>query len=138
MNRRTMMIRTAAAAAFYVALGRARSEGKEASDSLNSLLDQFMKEYLDLSPLSVTYFGLDTGARAQQKSEVDEGSEAGIAKQKALTASQLQRLKAFDRTTLGVRDALSYDVVLYYLRTNDAANKAFNYGTGGAGSPYVL
>ena len=138
MNRRTMMLRTAAAVALCAALDRARSASPEGAQSLNSLFDQFMKEDLDISPLMATELGLDTGVRAQQKSEVDDGSEAGIARQKALTASQLQRLQAFDRVTLGGRDAVSYDVILYGLRTNDAANKAFDYGAGGAGSPYVL
>jgi uncharacterized protein (DUF885 family) len=81
---------------------------------------------------------MDTAARATQKSEIDDGSEAGIERQKALTASQLARLNAFDRANLSARDALSYDVVMYGLRTNDAANKAFRYGTGGAGQPFVL
>jgi uncharacterized protein (DUF885 family) len=138
MNRRIMMLCTAAAAVFSAALGRARAEGAEGSHSLNSLFDQFMKENLDISPLTVTTLGLDSGARAHQKGEVDDGSQAGIAKKKALTASQLQRLTAFDRANLRGSDAISFDVVLYGLRTKDAANKAFDYGTGGAGSPYVL
>src|SRR5215472_11960219 len=66
MNRRAMMFRTAAAAAFAAALGRARSEGSGGSPSLNSLFDEFMKERLDISPLMVTNLGLDTGVRAQQ------------------------------------------------------------------------
>jgi uncharacterized protein (DUF885 family) len=138
MNRRTMMLRAAAAAVVCATFGRARSQGAEGSHSLNSLFDEFMKENLDISPLTVTNLGLDTGARVHQKAEVDDGSEAGIAKRKALVASQLQRLTAFDRATLGGRDAVSYDVILYGLRTKDEANKAFHYGTGGAGSPYVL
>ena len=50
MNRRIMMLCTAAAAVFSAALGRARAEGAEGSHSLNSLFDQFMKENLDISP----------------------------------------------------------------------------------------
>lgn len=134
-----MMISTAAAAvAFAMETARARSDSTAASRSLNALFDQFMKEDLDLSPTTATSLGLDTGARARQKSEIDDGSEAGIAKQKALTASQLRRLKAFDRSTLSPHDAISYDVIMYGLRTSDEANREFQYGTGGAGSPYVL
>jgi len=81
---------------------------------------------------------MDTGARAKQKSEIDDGSEAGIERRKALTASQLARLRVFDRAGLSAPDALSYDVVMYRLRTRDTANRAFRYGTGGAGDPYVL
>lgn len=136
MDRRTMMIGTGFAAAFAAA--RALPQSTDNSKLLNALFDQFMKENLDISPLFVTRLGMDTGARAKQKSEIDDGSEAGIERNKALTASQLARLRAFDRASLSASDAVSYDVVIYGLRTNDAANNAFRYGTGGAGQPYVL
>ena len=136
MDRRTMMIGTGFAAAFAAA--RALPQSTDNSKLLNALFDQFMKENLDISPLFVTRLGMDSGARAKQKSEIDDGSEAGIERHKALTASQLARLRAFDRASLGASDAVSYDVVMYGLRTADAANNAFRYGTGGAGRPYVL
>ena len=136
MDRRTMMIGTAMAAVLAAARAQPQSSGN--AKLLNVLFDQFMKENLDISPTFVTSLGMDTGARAKQKSEIDDGSEAGIEKQKTLTASQLARLQAFDRATLTASDAISYDVVMYGLRTNDAANRAFRYGTGGAGQPYVL
>ena len=136
MDRRTMLIGTALAA--VAAATRAWPQGIASSQQLNALFDRFMKENLDISPLFVTSLGMDTGARARQKSEIDDGSEAGIEKQKALIANQLARLKAFDRASLSAADATSYDVVMYGLRTNDEANRAFHYGTGGAGQPYVL
>jgi len=136
MDRRTMMIGTGFAAVFGAARALPQSTGN--SKQLNAVFDQFMKETLDISPLFVTSLGLDTGPRAKQKSEIDDGSEAGIERRKALTASQLARLTAFDRAGLSEPDALSYDVVMYRLRTRDAANRAFRYGTGGAGDPYVL
>jgi uncharacterized protein (DUF885 family) len=136
MDRRIMMIGTAFAA--VAAAARALPEGTDSAKQLNNLFDQFMKENLDISPLFVTSLGMDTGARARQKSEIDDGSEAGIERQKALNASQLARLKAFDRSSLSASDAISYDVVMYGLRANDDANRAFRYGTGGAGQPYVL
>jgi uncharacterized protein (DUF885 family) len=136
MDRRTMMLGTAFAAVF--ASARALPQGTDNSKLLNALFDQFMKENLDISPLFVSGLGLDTGARAKQKSEIDDGSEAGIEQQKALIASQLARLRAFDRASLSASDAISYEVVMYGLRTNDAANRAFRYGPGGAGQPYVL
>src|SRR5579863_10141621 len=141
MDRRTMMVGTAFAAA--AAAARALPQGTDSSKPLNALFDEFMKEELDISPLLATYFGMDTGARAKQKSEVDDGSEAAIERHKALTARQLERLNAFNRASLSASDALNYDVVLYRLRTSDAANKTFRYGTirygtGAAGRPYVL
>jgi uncharacterized protein (DUF885 family) len=136
MDRRTLLIGTALAA--VAAAARALPQGTNDSKQLNALLDQFMKENLDISPLFATSLGMDTGERAHQKSEIDDGSEAGIEQQKALIARQLARLKAFDRGTLSAADAVSYDVVMYGLRTNDDANRAFKYGPGGAGQPYVL
>jgi uncharacterized protein (DUF885 family) len=136
MDRRTMLIGTAFAA--VAAAARALPQGTDNSRSLSALFDQFMKENLDISPLFATSLGMDTGERAHQKSEIDDGSEAAIEKGKALIASQLARLKGFDRGSLNAADAVSYDVVMYGLRTNDDANREFKYGDGGAGQPYVL
>jgi uncharacterized protein (DUF885 family) len=142
MDRRTMMIGTGFAA--VSAAARALPQSTDNSKLLNDLFEQFMKEKLDISPLFVTSLGMDTGARARQKSEIDDGSEAGIERHKALTASQLARLRAFDRASLSASAAVSYDAVMYSLRTSNAANNAFRYGTGGVpygwlqGQPYVL
>jgi uncharacterized protein (DUF885 family) len=106
--------------------------------ALNRLFDQFMKENLDNSPMTVTSLGLDTGARAYQKSQIDDASLAGIAKDKAITASQLARLHAFDRNSLTPKGEVSYDVIQYGLVSNADANKRFAYGPGGAGQPYIL
>jgi uncharacterized protein (DUF885 family) len=138
LDRRTMILSTGAAVALATRPVRTRSQGTSGSRSLTALFDQFMKESLDLSPITVTGLGLDTGERAAQKSELDDGSEAGIEKQKSLIASQYSRLQAFNRASLGAAEAISYDVVMYGLRASDAANKAFQYGAVGAGSPYVL
>ena len=133
-----MILSTGATVALATRPGHALAQSTSSSAALNALFDQFMKESLDLSPITVTGLGLDTGERAAQKGELDDGSEAGIDKQKSLIASQYSRLKAFNRASLGAADAISYDVVMYGLRTTDAANKAFQYGAVGAGSPYVL
>src|SRR5690348_11169669 len=63
--------------------------------ALNKLFDQFMTENLDASPVGATFLGVDTGARAKQRGEIDDNSLAGYEKAKALTASQLQRLNTF-------------------------------------------
>jgi len=136
MDRRTMMIGTALAALLVAA--RALPKAADIPKALNALFDQFMKENLDLSPVSATYYGMDSGARTPQKSEIDDGSEAGIERQKTLIASQLARLKALGRAGLSAADATSYDVIMYGLRTTDAANRMFRYGPSGAGQPYVL
>jgi uncharacterized protein (DUF885 family) len=134
MNRRTMITSTALAA--ILAAARSLPKPSDNSKALNALFDQFMKENLDLSPVSATYYGMDNGARAPQKSEIDDGSEVGIERQKTLIASQLARLKALGRAGLSAADATSYDVIMYGLRTTDAANRTFRYGPSGAGQPY--
>jgi uncharacterized protein (DUF885 family) len=133
-----MILGTGLAMALATRPARTLAQSPAASRALQGLFDQFMKESLDLSPVTVTYLGLDAGPRAAQKSEIDDGSEAGIHRIKSLVASQYSRLKGFDRASLSAADALSYDVVMYGLRINDAANKAFDYGAAGAGAPYIL
>jgi uncharacterized protein (DUF885 family) len=140
MDRRNMIIGSVAAAmaAASTRLLAQATQGANSSQALNTLFDQFMKEDLDLSPTSVTSLGLDTGARAKQKSEIDDSSEASITEQKRLITSQLKRLKNLDRSKLSKSDAISYDVVLYGLQTKDDADAAFNYGPGGGAPPYIL
>ena len=121
------------AAALAVSSLPALAADTKSDPKLAALFDQFVKENLDASPLTVSALGLDKGARAYQKSQVDDQSLAGIAKNKALTASQHKRLAAFDRSKLTGDDAVSYDVVMFGLISNDDADKAFNYGPGGAG-----
>jgi uncharacterized protein (DUF885 family) len=136
MDRRSMLISSALTAVAVAT--RALPQNSDSSKLLNDLFDQFMKENLDISPTFATSLGMDNGARAKQKSEIDDGSEKGIEEQKALIASQLKRLSAFDRGSLSAPDKISYDVVIYGLRTNDQANKEFKWGPGGAGNPYVI
>src|SRR5258708_22128194 len=114
------------------------STPEQSGAALNALFDRFMKENLDNSPTTVTALGLDTGARAHQKSLIDDSSLAGIAKNKAITAGQLAALKAFNRAALSPKDAVSYDVILYGLKTNAEADARFAYGPGGAGAPYII
>jgi uncharacterized protein (DUF885 family) len=135
LDRRDLL---ATAAALLACSGSAIAESRGGDAALNKLFDQFMKENLDNSPMTVTSLGLDTGARAHQKSQIDDASLAGIARNKAITASQLARLQAFDRNTLTPKGKVSYDVILYGLAGNAEANKRFAYGPGGAGAPYIL
>jgi len=135
LDRRDLL---ASSAALLACPGAALAAGPGGDGALNTLFDQFMKENLDNSPMTVTSLGLDTGARAYQKSQIDDASLAGIAKSKAITASQLARLQALDRNSLTAKGKVSYDVVLYGLVTGADANKRFAYGPGGAGQPYVL
>jgi uncharacterized protein (DUF885 family) len=115
-----------------------RAAPSSAGTALNALFDQFMTENLDNSPMTVTSLGLDKGARAAQKSRLDDVSPAGLAKTRAITRSQLSRLKAFNRSQLGPKDQISYDVVLYGLAASAESDNRFAYGAPGGGQPYQL
>jgi len=132
-DRRTLLASGAALMAVPAA-----AAPQQAGVALNTLFDQFMKENLDNSPMTVTEFGLDVGTRAYQKRLLDDASPAGTAKNKSIVASQFARLKAFDRASLTPNDQISYDVVMYGLVTGDAANKRFAYGPAGGGAPYII
>ncbi|HXC57579.1 MAG TPA: DUF885 family protein [Rhizomicrobium sp.] len=105
---------------------------------MNALFDTFVSENLDLSPTFATSLGVDTGARAHQKSELDGASLAAIDKAQKLNASQLARLSAFDRASVSGDDQISYDVVIFGLKNTDMDNKRYKYAGGGAGAPYVI
>jgi uncharacterized protein (DUF885 family) len=136
LDRRTAL-KTGAAALAFAGLPALAAPAKGAG-ALNALFDQFAQEVLDLSPTTATSLGLDTGKRAFQKSRLDDASPAGIAKAKAVTASQLARLKAFDANSVSGMDRLNYDVVMTTRAAADAANKEFDYGPASAGMPYVI
>lgn len=127
-------------AAARAATADAKSTPAEAaaSKALNALFDAFVEEGLDRAPEGVTSLGLDKGKRAHQKSELSEASLAEIARNKAMFADMYKRLSAFDRTGLDRHDKIDYDVVLFGLKNTVEANKAFDYGPGGVGAPYVL
>ncbi|HEY8697901.1 MAG TPA: DUF885 family protein [Rhizomicrobium sp.] len=108
------------------------------SQPLNQLFDLFVNEQLDHAPEAVTSLGLDTGKRAHQRAELSDRSPAEIGRLKALIASQLRRLRAVDRASLDARDAISYDVVLYGLAQQHAANRRYQYAGGNLQGPYVL
>jgi len=134
LDRRALL---ASAAALSMAPCRAAlSQPKPAA--LNTLFDQFMAENLDNSPIFATSLGLDKGARAAQKSRMDDASPAGLAKSRAITKSQLARLKTFNRSALTPKDQVSYDVILYGLESSDESNARFAYGVPGGGQPYQL
>jgi uncharacterized protein (DUF885 family) len=137
LDRRALLASTAALLV-SPALSPAWGAPPKGGAALNALFDQFMKENLDNSPVTVTTLGLDSGARARQKSQLDDSSLAGIARNKAITASQYARLKAFDTASLDPKAAVSREVILYGLASNEEANKRFSYGPAGAGAPYVI
>jgi uncharacterized protein (DUF885 family) len=138
MNRRNLLLSAIAAAVAAGRTPRILAQDRPGSKALGTLFDEFVKENLDADPEEVSSLGLDTGARAGQKSQLDDYSLTGIVAHKALTAGQLSRLRAIDRSQLSAADTIGYDVVMFSLSTQDGANQAFSYGNGSAGEPYVV
>jgi uncharacterized protein (DUF885 family) len=137
LDRRTLL-KSGAASAALLALPTAAFAAADSGAALNALFDTFIKENLDQSPLFASSLGVDNGQRAHQKSEIDESSLAAISRNQALVASQLARLSAFDRSSVGGDDQVSYDVVMFGLKNNDADNRRYSYAGGNAGNPYII
>src|ERR1041385_1059929 len=137
-DRRSLLKSAGATAALLALTPYARAAGAGSAEALNALFDTFVNENLDLSPTFATSLGVDTGARAHQRSEIDESSLGANARAHELVASQLKRLQAFDRASVGIEDQVSYDVVLFTLKNTDADNRRYPYAGGAAGSPYVI
>jgi len=138
IDRRTLLGSGVAMTSLALLGSVAHAAETSSNGPLAALLDAFVQESLDRSPENATSLGLDVGARAGQRRLVSDNSPAGIAADKALTASQLSRLRAFPHASLTGLDRVNYDSVLYGLENADAANRAFRFGEAGASTPYVL
>ena len=145
IDRRLLLGSAAAATAAALSPSFAAAQGPAAKVSdpaeaarLKALMDAFMAEDLRLDPETATSLGLDVGELAWTKSELGDASLAGHARAKALTASQLQRLRGIRRDALGGMDGVDYDAVEAPLAVADEANRRFAYGGSGAESPYVI
>ena len=142
LDRRRVLLSGAGTAALLIAdvsplLAAAAPAGDAGAPALNALFDKFMDENLDRSPIFATSLGVDTGARAHQRGEVDDNSLAGIAADKRLHADQLRRLQAFDRNSVSGMDQLNYDIVAFNAQNTVTSDARYDFG-GGAGNPYAI
>ena len=110
----------------------------EAGTRLNAIFDVFMDERLTKTPEQLTSLGLDKGKYAWAKAKLNDASLAQLHEYKRDRASQLKRLKAFDRSSLTGRDLADYDTVTFQLETI-ARTEPFEYGdVRGYIVPYVV
>jgi uncharacterized protein (DUF885 family) len=137
LDRRQMLLSGAAAAAF-VSAGAPMAFAQTPAAKLDQIFDSFVAAGLDRSPEGTTSLGLDTGARAWEKSKLDDRSLASIAGDKKRNTEQLQKLQAFDRNSVSGMDQINYDVVMFGLQSTEVADHRYNYGPSGAGAPYVI
>src|SRR5580700_10682340 len=83
----------------------------EATERLNALFDTFMDERLTKNPTQLTVLGLDKGKYAWARAKLTDASLERVRGFKQENASRLQRLKAFDRSSLSAGDLANYDTV---------------------------
>ena len=137
LNRRSLLS-TAAVASASVALPSLAAAAPGSAADLDRMFETFFDEDLRERPEGATQLGLDKGSNADLKFKLSDESRAGQAAARALTRSQLDRLKAFDPSGLSPTDRLNYDTVLY---TRQAAVETERFDFGGSAfsrSPYVV
>ncbi|MGB6605513.1 MAG: DUF885 family protein, partial [Steroidobacteraceae bacterium] len=130
------VIATAVAAALLRTAAAAEAGASSpAAERLDALFDVFMDERLRRRPEQLTSLGLDKDKYAWATAKLNDESLASVREYKALEASQLKRLKAFDRNSVSGRDRANYDTVMFQLVTAERV-APFAYGSGVR--PYVV
>src|SRR5437660_5054162 len=145
MDRRHF-VRFAAAAAAGSVLERTRLASATASssdDDLQALLDTFLNETLDDRPQFATFWGLDSGPRAAERTRLNDYSAAGRGRWIALSKTQLSRLQRIDRHKLSPNAQIDFDVVAWQLEAVVRGGERFAFGEGPSASyapysPYVI
>ncbi len=137
LNRRSLLMTTAAAGASS-ALPTLAQAAPGTHAELDALFDTLFKEGIRERPEGATLLGLDKGPNADLKYKLSDETPKGAAAARAMTQSQLARLKAFDPSGLSAADKLNYQTVLY-TRESSAAVQRFDFGGASYGpSPYVV
>jgi uncharacterized protein (DUF885 family) len=135
LNRRHVLL--TAGASLALASGAARAQTGSADAQLKSALDDLFTQALADQPELSTSLGLDAGGKPP-KFKLHKDSLAEMARSKTQTAANLARMRTIDRKALTGMAGVNYDCVVYDLEETASAGRRFNYGSEGAGSPYVL
>lgn len=136
LDRRSFLATTAGAALMTAA--PALAQGSEDA-KLRTLLDKIFEDQVDDSPERATGLGLDKGARAALKSQLDERSAAAREARLAKVKTRVAALNAIDRKALSPASKVDLDVVLYQNSHAVSNGEAYRFGAvGGRFSPYVI
>ncbi|WP_081934126.1 DUF885 family protein [Massilia sp. 9096] len=127
----------AASAAAKKAAQGANNAASPADRQFNTLMADFADEILRLEPSSATSLGLDTGARAGLKSQLEDVSHAGDERWNVQVKSMGARLAKVDRKALSQQDQIRYDTLRYAVQSGlegipfpfGGAASGFNGGT---------
>ena len=135
MNRRDLL-KSAAAVAVTATLPATGSRAATTPEDgrLRVMLDRFWEQTLDESPQYSTILGLDVGARAGQRSQVDDISRASRTRLVNSRRDRLKQLATIDRTRLSPTARIDHDVVEY--QTRIAAEGSARYGFGEDANSY--
>ncbi|MBO9501029.1 DUF885 family protein [Brevundimonas sp. A19_0] len=138
IDRRRLLMTAAAAGAGLAASGQALARALPGADpvaELNGWMDRVFQDLVMTSPEILTSLGLDKGALAPARSQLDDRSQAKIEADKAKFNRFADELNAIDRSALTGRDAVNYDTVKFFGETVQIGQD-FPYGTGN--SPYTV
>ncbi|MYM94101.1 DUF885 domain-containing protein [Duganella vulcania] len=131
-SRRQLLLSALSAATVSTLPGLALAQAAPVDARFSTLLENFADEILRLSPTSATSLGLDKGARAGLKAQLEDLSPVGDAAWAAQVKSMLGRLTALDRAALGADAQLRYDTVRYAAREG-VAGLRFPFGGAASG-----
>ncbi len=139
MDRR-LFLSTAGASALAAAAPRAFAQaampGSGDDARLSAAFAAIFEGVLDRSPMFVTSLGLDKGARADAKSQLDDNSKSGMMKDLAATQAAIKELEGFKGANLSDAQRLNLDVILYSLGQQTIAPGTF--GLNSVQRPYRI
>jgi uncharacterized protein (DUF885 family) len=141
MDRRAFLAASASAAGLAACATRpAAPPAGDADAALHALLTRQFEARLDRSPEAVTNLGLDTGARAHQRAQLDDRSPQAAAEDRARAMRELAELKRIDPAGLSTNGRLSYDIALFLLEGEAAYARRFPYNKteGWRRNPYIV
>ena len=136
LDRRSFLLTTAGAALMTAA--PALAQGSEDA-KLKALLDRIFEDQVDDSPERATSLGLDKGARAALKGQLDDVSTAAREARLAKVRTRVAALNGIDRQALSTASKVDLDVVLYQNSHALSNGEKYKFGNvGGRFSPYVI
>ncbi|WP_374469026.1 DUF885 family protein [Phenylobacterium sp.] len=137
LDRRSFLLTSAGAALAAATPALAQAAGEDAK--LRTLLDGMFETLVDDSPQFATSLGLDKGARAPLKAQLNDNSAQAKARRLERSRKWLGELKAIDRAKLSASSKVDLDVVAYQQERAVAYGDRWKFGdVGGNFNPYVI
>ena len=144
MNRREAMATLASTVALPLISGCTREQAARPAPTeadATALLDALAENLLRLYPESATALGIDTGARAELRSQLGDRSAAGQQRIASQLRADLERASAFDTSALPSATRTTFEVIRSAYATS-IEGFALPYGDVAVGSwrntPYVV